>query len=61
MFHTDRTFTEFACLYFVQLILNRTLLVGLFICAEIIEKHGGTMGVKSEPGHGCKFWFTLPL
>lgn len=35
--------------------------LGLFICAEIIEKHGGTMGVESEPGHGCKFWFTLPI
>ena len=35
--------------------------LGLFICSEIIKKHGGEMGVESELGHGCTFWFTLPL
>jgi len=35
--------------------------LGLYICAEIIHKHGGEIGVDSEPGKGCKFWFTLPL
>lgn len=34
--------------------------LGLFICSEIVEKHGGKMGVDSKPGQGSTFWFTLP-
>ena len=34
---------------------------GLYICHEIIERHGGAMGVASTPGQGSTFWFTLPL
>jgi PAS domain S-box-containing protein len=35
--------------------------LGLYICAEIVRKHGGTIGVDSKPGVGTTFWFTLPL
>lgn len=35
--------------------------IGLFICAEIINRHSGTIGVTSEPGKGSVFYFSLPL
>jgi PAS domain S-box-containing protein len=34
--------------------------LGLFICASIIRKHGGEIGVESQPDLGTTFWFTVP-
>lgn len=34
---------------------------GLSIIQRIVQKLGGTAGVDSTPGQGCRFWFILPL
>ena len=33
--------------------------LGLILCREFVQKHGGTIAVESNPG-GSRFFFTLP-
>jgi len=35
--------------------------IGLYLCAEIIERHHGKIGLTSIPGEGTTFYFLLPL
>ncbi len=35
--------------------------IGLFIASEIIQRHEGKVGVKSEPGKGSRFYFSIPF
>ena len=34
--------------------------LGLAIARGIVEAHGGKIGAASQPGHGARFYFTLP-
>ena len=34
--------------------------LGLAICKSIVELHGGTIGVRENPGGGSVFWFRIP-
>jgi PAS domain S-box-containing protein len=35
--------------------------LGLYICHQLISRQQGQVGVKSTPGQGARFWFTLPV
>lgn len=35
--------------------------LGLYICKEIIQRHGGQIGARSQVDQGSTFWFSLPL
>jgi two-component system sensor histidine kinase/response regulator len=35
--------------------------IGLYISAEIIRRHSGEIGVKSQSGEGSEFYFSIPI
>ncbi|HEX6268628.1 MAG TPA: GAF domain-containing protein [Anaerolineales bacterium] len=35
--------------------------LGLSICANLVQLHGGRIGVRSDAGKGSTFYFTIPL
>jgi PAS domain S-box-containing protein len=40
---------------------QRGLGLGLHITRELVDRHGGRIGVESVFGEGSRFWFTIPL
>jgi signal transduction histidine kinase len=39
---------------------NRGSGLGLSVVKQLVELHGGNVGVRGTPGGGATFWFTLP-
>jgi two-component system NtrC family sensor kinase len=55
--HLPRIFDPF----FTTKIRRTDTGIGLSVVHKIIEDHGGTIRVESEPGQGTTFWITFPV
>jgi len=58
--HMPRLFTRFGRLPTAENMTIPGTGLGLFLCKEIANRHGGKITVRSEPGLGSEFTLTLP-
>ncbi|MBI2078403.1 MAG: PAS domain S-box protein [Euryarchaeota archaeon] len=57
-----RLFRPFSQVHDTQHVLRPGTGLGLYICKNLIDQHGGRIGCESPgPGLGTTFWFTLPV
>ncbi|MGB7389186.1 MAG: ATP-binding protein, partial [Pseudomonas neustonica] len=35
--------------------------LGLALCKEVVQLHGGHIAVQSKPGEGARFYMVLPI
>ena len=57
----NQVFTKFFRADNVVKLETRGTGLGLFICKNIIEAHGGKIWFKSRENQGATFWFILPI
>jgi len=59
--HQKKIFDRFYRVTSGNMVTSQGIGLGLYISAQIIQRHQGIMEVKSKPGKGSTFSFTLPL
>lgn len=53
--------TEQQAKLFTRPVPSARMGIGLFVCRRLVEAHGGTLAVESEPGKGARFVIELPM
>lgn len=59
--HTKKIFDRFYRIDDLQVKNASGFGIGLYLCADIIARHDGKIGLNSEPGVGSVFFFSLPI
>lgn len=59
--HTQKIFDRFYRIDDLQAKNASGFGIGLYLCADIIARHNGKIGLDSEPGVGSNFYFSLPV
>ena len=57
----DRVFTKYSRLSNKPTGGESSSGLGLAICKQFIDLHGGKIGVSNNPDHGATFWFSIPV
>jgi signal transduction histidine kinase len=58
--HIERIFERLYQVKSSDSATGKGLGLGLYLCRQLIELHGGSIEAQSEPGKGCTFTFFLP-